>query len=112
LSAYDVVSFIGTQRNWIIPESVVELDLTDVDYASGTEGTSIGTVTLTTPHPQRIYDPKSGLQICILDVPKDARSIDQTEGILSKFERKLTEEKIEPVDLVKRAWKSSEHNVK
>lgn len=112
MSVYDVASFIGTQRNWIIPESVVVPNLADVDYASVTDGTSLGTVTVTTPHPQRVYDPKSGLQICILNVPKDARSIDQTEGILSKFEKKLADEKIEPVDLVRRAWKTSEHNVK
>ena len=46
----------------------------------------------------------------MLSVPKDLGAIDQTEGILSDLTRQFEEQGIEPVDLVKRAWKTSEEN--
>ena len=48
------------------------------------------------------------MYIHVFNVPKNPKSIDQTEGILSKFAQKLDEEGIEPTDLVKKAWKTSE----
>jgi len=57
---------------------------------------------------EKILDPKSGLYIYILKATKDSQVIDRTEGILSDILQKLDEEGIEPIDLVKRAWKTSE----
>jgi len=58
--------------------------------------------------PKRIFDARSGLYVYVLNARKDPGSVDRREGILSDFARKLDEERIEPTDLVKRAWKTSE----
>lgn len=58
---------------------------------------------------KRIFDPKSISYIYVLDTPKNPRSIDQTEGILSSLSQELEREGIEPIDLIKRAWKTNQN---
>lgn len=106
------VSYIGIQRNWTIPTNFIEQEFEETEYPSVTEGTGATTISLSSQSIQKIFDPKSGLQIYVLNVPKDAKAIKQTAGILARFEKRLAEEHVEPVDLVKRAWKTSEPNDK
>jgi hypothetical protein len=82
LSGSDVVSVIGTQRNWILPEGTIELVLQEPVYDSGTQAQIGDTVSCCLPYAQRIFDVKSGLQVCVLNVPKNASAIDETEGVL------------------------------
>jgi hypothetical protein len=110
LSDSDIVSFIGDQRNWILPEETIELVLPEPTYLSGTQSQIGATVSFCLPYAQNIFDAKSGLRICVLNVVKNTRAIDETEGILDQFARELEEQSLQPVDLVKRAWKSSEHD--
>jgi len=106
----DIVSIIGTQRNWILPEETIEIVLSELTYNSGTWAQIGDTVSYCLPYAQNIFDEKSGLQICVLNVPKNARAIDETEGVLHHLAQELGEQSLEPVDLVKRAWKRSEHD--
>ena len=110
MSDSDVTSIIGAQRNWILPEETIELVLPELMYNSGTQAQMGDTVSYCLPYAQKIFDVKSGLQICVLNVPKNAKAIDETEGVLHHLAQKLEEQSLEPVDLVKRAWKSSEHD--
>jgi hypothetical protein len=56
----------------------------------------------------RTLDEKTGRYIHILDVSKDARFLNETEGILKELNERLNEEGIDTPDLVKKAWKTSE----
>ena len=102
-----VASFIGPQRNWILPR-IPPTRREPQEVQSGIVGQDFSTVSPSSPVPERLYDLKTGMYIHVLNVPKNPKSIDQTEGILSEFAPKLDEEGIEPADLVKRAWKTSE----
>ena len=110
MSNCDVISVEYNQGNWVLPQERVDLDSVQPAYASLTEANLSGTVSSFGISVQRVFDSKSGLEICVLSVPKDLGAIDQTEGILSDLTRQCEEQGIEPVDLVKRAWKTSEEN--
>lgn len=102
-------TYIGDQGSYIIPD-LMPITLPEPQYTSGTSGQNIDTITLSPPCPQRMLDTKSGLHICVLNIPKDVSALDQTDGVLSYLTQQLEEQNIEPVDLVKRAWKTSEQN--
>lgn len=110
MSTCGVMSVEYNQGNWILPQEIVDLGSTKPAYASLTEANFSETVSSFGISIQRVFDSKSGLEICILSVPKDLAALDQTEGILSDLTRQYEEQGIEPVDLVKRAWKNSEEN--
>jgi len=110
LSDSDVVSIIGAQGNWILPDRTIEPALPEPIYPSGTQAQIGDSVSYCIPYAQGMFDAKSGLQVCVLNVPKNAKAIDETEGVLSHLAQELEEQSLEPVDLVKRAWKSSEHD--
>jgi hypothetical protein len=57
---------------------------------------------------RKIYDPKSGLSIYVLDVVEDTTAIDMTKGILSELGSRLEEAGVTTTELVKRAWKTSD----
>ena len=111
MSESDIESFVTGQEYWILPEKNIEPDLPEPKYHSWTEAQIGDSVSYCVPCVQRIFDAKSGLQVCALNVPKNARAIDETEGVLSHLAQELEEQRLEPVNLVKRAWKSSEHDV-
>jgi len=75
--------------------------------AEGTLAFSEATL-LISPYPKRVFDPRSGLHVHILNAHKIPSSIDETEGILSDLALKLEEEGIDPTALIKRAWKTGE----
>lgn len=110
MSDSDVLSIIGSQRYWILPEEIIDLAIPEFTYPSGTQAEFSNTLYIHITPFQRIFDARSGLEICVLNVPKDLRAIDETAGILKHLSRKLKDQNIEPVDLVKRAWKTSEQN--
>ena len=110
MSEPDIESFVTTQEYWILPERNIEPALPEPTYPSGTQAQIGDSVSYCVPCAQRMLDAKSGLQVCVLNVPKNARAIDETEGVLSHLAQELEEQSLEPVDLVKRAWKSSEHD--
>jgi len=56
----------------------------------------------------RILDEKASLYINVLNVPKDASSLDKTRGVLSELGNALEKQGMDTPDLVKRAWKASE----
>lgn len=111
MSEPDIESIVTTQEYWILPEKNIEPTLTEPIYPSGTQAQIRDSVSYCVPCAQRMFDAKSGLQVCVLSVPKNARAIDETDGVLSYLAQELEEQSLEPVDLVKRAWKSSEHDV-
>jgi len=92
LSDSDKASVIGDQGYWILSEETFK-PLLEPTYPSGT------------PQTQRL-DTVTGF--FALSVQKDAKAIDETEGILSAFASKLAEQNIEPAELVKKVWKTSE----
>ena|SRR3990170_8809585 len=104
MSTCDVASVEYPQGYWVLAQEIIDLDSAPLTYASSTEANLNGTVSSFGVSLQRVFDSKSGLEICVLSVPKDLAAIDQTEGILSDLEQG-----IEPVDLVKRAWKTQEN---
>lgn len=108
MSDSNALSILGSQRYWNLPEEIIDLDVPEFTYPSGTRAEFNDTVSICITHFQRIFDAKSGLEIYVLNVPKDLRAIDETEGILKNLSQKLKDQNIEPVDLVKRAWKTSE----
>ena len=110
MSNSDTETVNGPQGYWVLPEERIELPLLEIEYPSGTQAQTSDSFTYC-PYPfaRTIVDAKTGLLVCVLSEPKDAKAIDETEGILSHLARDLEEENLEPVDLVKRAWKSSEH---
>jgi hypothetical protein len=110
MSDSDVLSILSAERYWILPEETIELPLSETTYPSWTKAQVSDSFSCCFPFAQEIFDVKSGLQICVLAVAKNAKAIDETEGILSYLEHELQERDLEPVDLVKRAWKSSEHD--
>lgn len=103
----DIVSVIGSQKYWILPQETIELSLEPM-YPSGTQTQTLDTVTFCPIDFQRIFDAKAKVEIFVLRTQKDAKAIDETEGILSTFASKLAEQNIEPADLVKKIWKTSE----
>lgn len=110
MSNCDAIYLEYDQGYWVLPEKIEYLESVQLAHPSSTEANLSGTVSSFGVSLQRVFDSKSGLEICVLSVPKDLAAIDQTEGILSDLTRRCEEQGIEPVDLVKRAWKTSEEN--
>jgi len=54
----------------------------------------------------RIIDEKTGRYIHILNVPKDAQFLNETEGMLEELNERLNEEGIDTPDLVKKAYRA------
>jgi hypothetical protein len=110
MSSYDVMYVEYDQGYYALPERIGNLDSVQPYYASLTEADLSRTVSSFGVSLQRIYDSKTGLELCLLVFPKDLAAIDQTEGILRDLTHQYEEQGIDPVDLVKRAWKTSEEN--
>lgn len=110
MSDSDVLSVLGSQKYWILPEEIIEVVPPEPTYSSGTQAKISDTVSFCIPSTQRVFDVKSELEIYVLNIPKDVRAIEETEGILKHLAEELEDHKIEPVDLVKRAWKTGEPN--
>lgn len=110
MSDSDVLSVIGSQKYWILPEETINLVIPEFTYTSGSKPEFNDTLSFYTTNIQRIFDIKSRSEICVLYVQKNIKAIIETEGILKHLARKLKKQHIEPVDLVKRAWKTSGQN--
>ncbi len=110
MSASDV-TYIGMQGSYVIPIPIrIPEIMPEPLFASVTGAQNADTVSLSSQCLQKIYDPKSGLHIWVLSFPKDARALDETEGILNHLAPQLEKEGLDSVKLVKRAWKTSEQN--
>jgi len=108
LSDSDNVSVIGSQGYWILPEETIK-PLQEPMYPSGTQTQRLDTTVTFFPIDfQRMFDAKAKAEFSVLNVQKDAKAIDETEGILSAYASKLAEQNIEPAELVKKVWKISE----
>ncbi|MEM3874658.1 MAG: hypothetical protein QXU45_05945 [Candidatus Bathyarchaeia archaeon] len=107
MSDSDVASVIGSQGYWILPEEMIK-PLLEPMYPSGTQAQRLDTVTFCPLEFQRMFDTRAKVEFFVLNVPKNMKAIDETEGILSALASKLAEQNIEPVDLVKKVWKTSE----
>jgi hypothetical protein len=110
LSDPNISSVIGIQQNWILPEEVIEQILLKPMYPSGTQAQISDTVSFCPLDLQKLFDVKAKAEIVILNVPKNIKAIDETEGILCHLTAKMKEQNMEPADLVKKVWKNSEQN--
>jgi len=110
LSESNIPSVIGSQKYWILPEEIIEPLLLEPMYPSGTQAQISDTVSFCHPTFQKLFDARAKVEIVILNVPKNMKAIGETEGILCHLAAKMEEQNIEPADLVKKVWKTSEQN--